>query len=369
MREGNRRLTALKALENPDTIAGAVTPKVLRQLRGLSRRYQEAPIEEVLCAMMPAEEAHHWMRIRHTGENKGAGIVPWNSDDSDRFKVRTGKAKAGLHTQVLNFLQSSGHIDAEKRSKIPATSLKRLLGTPYVRSRLGIDSKTGLLHFKADTDRVVTALLYVINDLVAENGTKTEDIYTSEKRKEYANSLPPRVAVTETWDVGVPASEVKAGSPKKVNRKTRTPPPRKPTTLISRDCTLEISDQRISEIETELRRLNIEDYPNAISVLFRVFIELSADAYCNERSIAQSLKKETLANKLKTAADDLVKRGKLSKKQAKPVHHARQPNSLLGPSIMLWHDYVHNQYVYPGPNDLRSQWKSLQPFVSAMWAP
>ena len=367
--EGNRRLTALKALENPDTLAGAVTPKVLRQLRDLSRRYREAPIEEVLCAMMPAEEAHHWMRIRHTGENRGAGIVPWNSDDSERFKVRTGNEKEGLHTQVLNFLQSSGHIDAEKRSKIPATSLRRLLGTPYVRSRLGIDSKTGLLHIKADTDRVVTALLYVIDDLVAENGTKTEHIYTSEKRKEYAKGLPPSIAVTETWDVGVPASEVEVGSAKRSHRKARKKPPRKPTTLISRDCTLEISDQRIREIETELRHLNIEDYPNAISVLFRVFIELSADAYCNDQSITQSPKKETLANKLKTVADDLVRRGKLSRQQAKPVHHARQPNSLLGPSITLWHDYVHNQYVYPGPNDLRSQWKSLQPFVSAIWAP
>lgn len=367
--EGNRRLTALKALENPDSLAGAVTPNVLGKLRALSRRYHEAPIEEVLCAVLPIEDAHHWMRIRHTGENAGAGIVRWSSDDSERFRVRTGVEKEGVHTQVLNFLQSSQHIDAEKRSKVPVTSLRRLLGTPYVRSKLGIDFKDGVLLLKAKAERVVSALLYVIDDLTAANGTKTEHIYTTEKRKEYADNLPPDVVIENTVDKGVPATDVDANStkqrPKKVSRRR---PERKPTNLITHDCTLKISNDRIRQIEVELRHLNIEDYPNAASVLFRVFIELSTDWYCSDQAIKLT-DRPTLAEKLKKVAEHLVLRGKLSRQQAKPVHHACQPNSLLGPSIQLWHDYVHNQCVYPGPNDLRAQWNNLQPFVSAIWAP
>ena len=47
--EGNRRLGALKALENPDSLADAVTPAVLKELRKLSKQYHEAPIDFVDC--------------------------------------------------------------------------------------------------------------------------------------------------------------------------------------------------------------------------------------------------------------------------------------------------------------------------------
>ena len=367
--EGNRRLTALKALENPDSLAGAVSPSVLGKLRKLSRNYHEAPIEEVSCAVLPIKEAHHWMVIRHTGENKGAGIVPWGSDDTGRFRARTGVEKERIDTQVLNFLQSSQHIDPEKRSKVPVTSLRRLLGTPHVRSKLGIDIKDGVVHLNAETHRVVSALLYVIDDLTAENGTKTEHIYTSEKRREYADNLPPDVVIENTSDEGVPLTDIDVKSAKQGRSEARRrKPSRRTKTLITHDCTLKISDDRIRQIEVELRHLNIEDYPNAASVLFRVFIEQSTDWYCSDQAI-ELTDRPTLAEKLKKVAEHLVPRGKLSRQQAKPVHHACQPNSLLGPSIQLWHDYVHNPYVYPGPNDLRAQWNSLQPFVSAIWAP
>src|SRR5438552_5600127 len=43
--EGNRRLAALKALENPEPLSGAVDPKLFAEFRELSKRYQSSPIE------------------------------------------------------------------------------------------------------------------------------------------------------------------------------------------------------------------------------------------------------------------------------------------------------------------------------------
>src|SRR5258707_11975744 len=45
--EGNRRFAALKGLENPDSLASVLNPSVLKQLRELSKAYQENPIESV----------------------------------------------------------------------------------------------------------------------------------------------------------------------------------------------------------------------------------------------------------------------------------------------------------------------------------
>src|SRR4051794_12842201 len=47
--EGNRRLTALKALENPELLVGAADRGVLDGIRQLSREYQDNPIEVVQC--------------------------------------------------------------------------------------------------------------------------------------------------------------------------------------------------------------------------------------------------------------------------------------------------------------------------------
>jgi hypothetical protein len=47
--EGNRRLVAIRALENPDSFRGALDDKILRALRDLSNKYLEDPIDIVHC--------------------------------------------------------------------------------------------------------------------------------------------------------------------------------------------------------------------------------------------------------------------------------------------------------------------------------
>jgi hypothetical protein len=89
--EGNRRLSALRALENPDALAGTISAQTLKQLRGLSKQYWASPVDSVTCCVVnDREEARHWIKLRHTGQNNGAGIVPWGSDEVARFDARTG---------------------------------------------------------------------------------------------------------------------------------------------------------------------------------------------------------------------------------------------------------------------------------------
>ncbi len=107
--EGNRRLTALKALENPEWLVGAMPPSNVDEMRNLARQYQENPVESLQCIVMAdREEARHWMELRHTGgQNNGAAVVPWGSDDAARFRARTGNFE--FHTQALNLLARISH--------------------------------------------------------------------------------------------------------------------------------------------------------------------------------------------------------------------------------------------------------------------
>ncbi len=360
--EGNRRLTALKALENPDSIADAVNAGVLKEIRKLSKKYHETPIDYVECFLVKdREQIEHWIDLKHTGWNEGAGVVTWNPDEAARFKARTGILQP--HTQALDFLSRRGDLNLEARKNIKTTTFQRLIEVPELRDRIGLELKNKKLFLRSEPDRVAKALMYVIEHL-----PPVREIDKREQRLAWTNKLPSRIVVKSTIDSGkgvaLAEATVAGATPAK---KTVVRPARQRERLIPSDCVLNVTDARVKAIEGELRRLHVQKYANAVSVLLRVFIELSADCYIASAGFTISTD-STLGKKLQAVAADLVSKKKLTSQQAKPVNRAVSSDSLLAASVKLMHDYVHNQYAFPAPGDLLAAWSSLQPFVTAMWS-
>ncbi len=365
--EGNRRLVALKALENPDTFVGALDGGTLSAMRSLARKYQESPIDLIQCLVVKDRpDADHWIMLRHTGENEGAGLVGWGGDEASRFRARKGSID--LSTQALDYLERQNALTPEERRKIPATSLKRLLATPAVREKIGLDLHDGELTARADDKRVVKALKYVTDDLASKDGTKVKDIYHKEQRQAYADRLPNTIVIKPQKGNGRSIESVGAKPQAKTKGTQKIKHPRFRDTLIPRDCVLAVTHPRIRAIEGELRSLSLDSYTNAVSVLFRVLVELSVDEYIDAHALTRS-PHEKLRNKLDAVLTDLLSRKKLTTQQAKPVRKVMVKDSYLAPSMDLMHDYIHNQHVFPAPGDLRAHWSSLQPFVVAMWSP
>ncbi|MBN1461320.1 MAG: hypothetical protein JXA57_17470, partial [Armatimonadetes bacterium] len=347
---------------------------VLTGIRRLSREYHESdPIDYVTCCVVEnREDARHWIELRHTGENGGVGVVSWNSDEAQRFRTRGSMPPP--HIQALDFLQKRGDLTPEVRHGFPTSSLQRLVGSRAVQDKLGIEIRGGQLMLRAGENAVAKALLHVVNQL-ASGKVRTVDIYTAEDREKYANNLPSGVAVAPTLGrgQGVPVGSPSAATRKKKSSKARIA--RRRAKLIPRDCVMNVTDTRCQQIETELRRLALEDFPNAVSVLFRVFIELSTDDYIDRflPSLASKLSSKndrtSLSTKLQEVARSLVSRKKLTNNQAVPVRRAATKNSFLAPSSTLMNQYVHNKHVFPAPSDLRADWDSLQPFFIAIWGP
>ncbi|MBN1160655.1 MAG: hypothetical protein JXA17_01735 [Dehalococcoidales bacterium] len=364
--DGNRRLTALKSLENPDLLSDAVKTSVLTAIRRLSKKYQVAPIETVSCVIVKdRDEARHWIELRHTGEREGAGSVLWGSDENARFLARSDGLE--IHTQALNFLEQRGDITHEFRRKIPTTNYKRLLEAPDVRAKIGIELQQGKLKLVGEENAVAKALLHIAKDLATGN-IKVGDIYYKGQRTKYANNIPEDIVVKPIHKPGqgVDPSTVTKKTTQKSKATTKTPKQR--DRLIPRDCVLNITDQRIRDIERELRRLSLEDFTNAVAVLLRVFLELSMDIIITKKDLQVS-EDASLAYKMTSVTNDLLSHKKLTKQQAQPVRRACQRDSLLCPSITMMHQYIHNPYMFPGPADLRAYWDNLQPFIIAIWAP
>ncbi len=360
--EGNRRLVALKALDNPETLIDAVTPRILSEIRKLSKKYQEAPIDFVDCIeVKDRDEIEPWIRLKHSGENQGAGVVRWGPDEADRFFNRGGLVKP--HTQALDFLSKRGDLTAEARASLNTTTFERLIDTPEVRERLGLELRDRRLHLLADAGRVAGSLMYVL-----ENLPPVTKLHTKDQRVKFADDLPKKFIIRPTIQSGSGIALMDAdpnASPiprKKVHRR-----PRQRLALIPSDCILNIRDNRTQAIEDELRRLRVERHPNAVSVLLRVFIELSMDCYITKWSLTTVDVHANLSKKLQKVADDLVKRNELTAHQGRAVNRAASADSFLAPSVLLLHAYVHNHGVFPAPGDLFAHWNTLQPFMTALW--
>ena len=362
--EGNRWLTALRALENPELLVDAVSPGVVTEFRKLSKDYQETPLDSAWCVIFDdKDDARHWIELRHIGEMGGAGTVRWEADEIARYRSQTGESPIEL--QALNFLEAKGYITVAVRRQVPTTSFRRLLGTPDVRGKLGIEVREGRIKMLADESSVGRALHHIAQDL-ASGTIKTADIYRVENRRQYADNLPKDIVVAPTMKGGE-GIDIVTGVP---DVKPHPPVPKmaKPRDrLIPRDCVIKVADERIRAIEFELRRLSLEGFPNAVSVLFRVFIELSTDAYIGRIPLSVSID-DKLSAKLIAVTNNLVSRKELSKQQAAPVRNISQKDSYLAPAFVM-NQWVHNPHMVPGPSDLRADWDKLQPFVTATWAP
>jgi hypothetical protein len=102
--------------------------------------------------------------------------------------------------------------------------------------------------------------------------------------------------------------------------------------------------------------------------MFRVLLELSADAYIDRVKLPTS-ERDPLGKKLDSVTNHLVTHQKLTNQQATPARRAAKNKGFLAPSVTTMHQWVHNQHMVPAPSDLRADWDSLQPWFVAVWSP
>ena len=372
--EGNRRVTAIKILEHPAHATGILENNLVRQLNALSETYLENPINELLCSVVDnRDDANHWIELRHTGENDGAGLVSWGGAETARFRHRSGRKEP--HLQILDFLEDHGDISREERLQVPVTTLKRLISTPLVRQHLGIDIEKGNIVTRvSDDNELAKGLVKVVTDIGSGN-IKARDIHTAQDRIDYIKSLMPEQLPNPTAygnDLRL-INQASTGSSDTTTSATQSrqkskSPSRKRSTLIPKvGFAIWINDTRVNQVYDELRNIPIDRFPNAVAVLYRVFLELSLDSYIIKRSTGLNLNAK-LQHKLTHVADQLLSLNCIDEHYAKVIKSAAQSNTFLATTITTLHQYVHNPYFSPAPVDLKTSWDNLQSFIQILWS-
>jgi hypothetical protein len=112
-----------------------------------------------------------WIQQRHSGEDKGRGIVSWNAIAAARFKGRD----AAL--QAMDFVGEHPDLTEEQADllagKFPLTTLDRLLSTPEVRRAVEFEIVNGKLQTELPPEEALKPLRRMIIDLAEKRVTVT----------------------------------------------------------------------------------------------------------------------------------------------------------------------------------------------------
>ncbi|GAJ30714.1 ParB/Srx family N-terminal domain-containing protein [Acidomonas methanolica] len=394
--EGNRRFAAIKILQNPTVLTGLnVRTSVQKRLEALALDFDVKTLEPLDCFEVPArEDGAMWIQQRHTGENQGRGIVDWNGVARARFR---GSDPA---LQALDFVLKHGELQEDQQAEIennfPITTLDRLLSTPDVRSIVGIEITGGKLLTGLPFDEVMKPLSRMVRDL-ASNIINVTKLKLQPQMVAYAKGLgtdlpdlsqlsdtivpvedlvPPPVGGSTSSDNPPPngGTESKGG---KTTGSGTSSSPKKPRatarkTLVPRGSSLNVANPKIAEIAKELRTLPLANYPHAISVLLRVFLELSVDQYLTHHGIALRIKTpggptidKKLQKKVAEAIDNMVSSGVPTRELdgiRKGISDKHNPLH-----IDTLHNYIHNAFYSPTERDLTVAWDNAQPFFERLW--
>ena len=375
--EGNRRITALKLLSEPSLTDRSENRSLKKKFKEMSSTFRHNLIDRINCVVFEhREDAARWIRLMHTGENQGIGRVDWDAGSVARFSQGFGKSSRSL--QAIEFVKRNADLNEETQNNIGSisiTNLDRLLGDPAVLSVLGLRVEEGELRTNLPKDEVLKGLTKIIKDLTDKPDKRihVKDIYYKNNREDYIETfkrsdIPSKKKVTEeTWALNSAPSPISTAKPG--GGKKSKPLSTKRSKLIPSDVVIRIDDKRINAIYRELKKLNVNDFPNAGAVMLRVFLEMTLDHYLDNNPIRGITSDSSLNKKLQNIAEQLQKNGVLTKQQLKPitasVSASTKDKGLF--SIDTFHNYVHNRLFTPIPNELKLTWDRMEPFMQKIW--
>ncbi len=357
-------------------MTGIDIPKSMKGIfERLAKDFDKSKIEPIHCYEVEArDQGRYWIELEHNGENEGRGVVNWPPITAARWRKRD------LGIQAFDLVMDHGGFSPQEIENIkdgfPLSTLKRLMEVPDVRSMIGLSARDGVLYTELPPAETIKALKKMVLDLSDKN-QKSRTLNKTDQMVEYVRGFdeahkPSLKKRTEPRPVELlPKSEFsRAAAKRAVKSRSAEPPPR--LHVVPRNCVLNVTDNRIEEIYTELRQLKLGEARNAIAVLLRVFLELSVDRFLESNGGSLTLPKKgggeyykPLDHKVRETVDILVNIGVPRANFNAITRSLSDKTSPLNTELL--HAYVHDRYSTPSPQVLTAAWDHAQPLFERLW--
>ncbi|MEA5243096.1 hypothetical protein [Vibrio parahaemolyticus] len=426
--EGNRRVTTLKLLQNIDMVEEDKTTRKIKNLLSSNPEVPQA-VECVVYQQDDEGYEHWVnLKHTGENDGVGRVHWKGQEVDRHRAKHGETSFGNQLITFISKEQEIKASIKSNT-NKLKITNITRLLGDPAVRARLALHTVTGSLFCKCTKEQFIERITKLLDEMLEcdDNGKiqfTVNRIKKKDDREDFMNQLgivAPEQVLPSSWKL----TEPKNYSPKIASQRDgkseetdkpnngsgpslpqddkgqpqggseNQPPkdhnpddgksnekPNKPNSsntkgsklasnpnrnmLIPSSCKLTISDKKCSGLFRELKnKLTFEDHRFSISVLIRVFLEMSVSHYMNRNQInLQNPKKTGLHDKVVAVVDDLLSNKKVTGQEATSL---KASSNNYFKASGAGQQYVHNIFMMPDKVSINTMWDNLEPLFKGIW--
>lgn len=402
VRDGNRRVAALKLLNNPDEAPPELMPSV-RRAKDLATLVPT----EIECDVSDDEAAiiEHIGR-QHRGAGRGEGLRQWEAVERALFELRYGlRGQDDLAAKLLRY--ASEQEIASIASNFPITTLTRFLSKERL-EKIGfanIDNHPATLNQSRDT--VHERLSQILRDLtsgrvnVKRQPEKEPDTFTmmdSDDQEAYLQELleigasqkHPPGAETSGGETSGPnggrggndntGQQGASGGPQGQQQGSgggrATGKPSWERDYIAKPikhhgiAEIPRDHQKARDAQSELTKISLKSAPMAAAILMRMLMELSVDNYIKEKALEAEARQEAIPNKpglahrMIASAKHMHQKGVLTAEQKDITIQATNKEQV---SVHTLNKVVHSNYFFEGKESLNRFWDNLLPFLRSCW--
>lgn len=395
VRDGNRRVTALKLLNRPNL---ALPDSGLMTLVARIRDAHADNIPKKLncLACDEEDEISAYLERKHTGVNAGIGQKSWSALLKSLFNLHAGIADQNRRAaQLLLWAEEHGmRIDDE----YPITTLVRGLNADTLKligftiendaiipiiaidkayamaERVITDIGEGKIHVKRDTDEgsifTKAAQLKYFRSVRDRLAGQTDEPAPSrpETSNQPVNTAPALPAETSP-------DEPSANSPAEEPLARRQPSAAKPAW--DRPCLfgkrpnsapgfiIPEEEPKAISVVAELRRLNPSATPIACAMLLRYLIELSNTHYRQTKNLRIN-QNDSLHRTIANSSEHMKTNGRIANDEHDLIlRYTRDEESML--HIKTLQAYIHKPNFHPNGQAINTFWDEIGCFVKACW--
>ncbi len=388
--EGNRRITALKTLINPEIAKGLSSYQTFKRLSG---PFLALNLKQVECTELDRDTAFEWIKRKHYKGMGGKGVLEWGAMATARSDASEGRFAKWM--TALTFLEANGvntnTITAGIANK--TTTVERVLGSSHITKVLGLsfDRNGSLLPENGDVaaaTHLVTNLMEHMSrkDFVETEVTNADLQLIFINKFAHLNVRKVQPQTSSSAGTSSPSSASGSGSPtgsatgpsggggslgqsasgpaqaQNVTQPSTRSRPVKQRKFLAKNG-LRIKNDGLNKLYAELRKLNVESNPHIGSSMQRIFLEKATMVFLESMTVACPHPNgwHDSNNKLRTKVAHVLNTVDPLKSD-KNLDYARDiANATQDKTHTLDHlnEAIHNHKSIPSPLEIITAWDRL----------
>lgn len=376
--EGNRRITALKLLRNPDLAPPRKKHTYTRLSENIDANQWKklsmyiAPSKEavapILIARHGSEMTSPWQRIMKMRFLAGDVLkkVPYEAI-ADRYSVPLSEVRTAAVIMLVREMVRDADIDDVEKDKylsekFQTSTLTRFIESSNFVKKTGFQVNGASLQYEIPEDEFLQIILRIFKDIVDEKITARNDV---KERSKYISDIFEEITSGKREKN---TFEAEPSEPEPDKQEPRKPKPRRRVEkLIPDTYKFNTGTLKLNELIEEGQKMSVGAYPHAGGLLIRTILDLAVQRLYHINDALDETKNQDgrtlgltkrINNLLSRHGDWFESRASRNKLQR---FVARDSQSFV--HIETLNDYVHGAYGQPTKEDLRNFWAQFEPLI------